>query len=432
MNAQHSQGLFSRGMLAVVAAQFLSAMADNALLFAALALLRLDRYPLWTEPLLQEFFVGAYILIAPFAGPFADAFPKGRVMLVSNGLKLAGALGMWMGLNPFLTYGLVGLGAAAYSPAKYGILSELVPSELLVKANGLLESSTIAAILSGAIAGGALADVSVKGALGVVTACYAAAAAANLLIPKLPPAHALGQWSPSAMMRDFIAAVRSMVKMEDTRFSMIGTSLFWGTGATMRFLLVAWVPVALAITTNRMPAYLNAMVAVGIVIGAGLASKFVSIGQGRSRAPGRRVDRCGRVPARPHHALAHRVPRHGTGRQLRRVLRRAVERAPARARSAKRGCRARHRGPESGRESLHARDDRSLYARRSRRRFHYRHRDALRPGTVSNHGHPLGASCPPPCRRTADRALKLFEGIDHATYFADYWSVHGGNPRQFC
>ncbi len=277
MNTSHNHGLFSRGMLAVVAAQFLSAMADNALLFAALALLRLDRYPHWTEPLLQEFFVGAYILLAPFAGPFADAFPKGRVMLVSNGLKLAGALGMWVGLNPFLTYGLVGLGAAAYSPAKYGILSELVPPELLVKANGLLESSTIAAILSGAIAGGALADLSVMGALGVVTACYAAAAAANLLIPKLPPAHALDRWSPGAMMRDFLAAVRSMVKMPDTRFSMIGTSLFWGAGGTMRFLLVAWVPVALAISTNRMPAYLNAMVAVGIVIGAGLASKFVTL-----------------------------------------------------------------------------------------------------------------------------------------------------------
>ncbi len=277
MNTPNSHGLFSRGMLAVVAAQFLSAMADNALLFAALALLRLDRYPLWTAPLLQEFFVGAYILLAPFAGPFADAFPKGRVMLLSNGLKLAGALGMWMGLNPFLTYGLVGFGAAAYSPAKYGILSELVPPELLVKANGLLESSTIAAILSGAIVGGALADLSVMGALGVVTACYAAAAAANLLIPKLPPAHALAQWSPNAMMRDFVAAVRCMVRMEDTRFSMIGTSLFWGAGGTMRFLLVAWVPVALAISTNRMPAYLNAMVAVGIVIGAGLASKFVTL-----------------------------------------------------------------------------------------------------------------------------------------------------------
>jgi len=269
--------LWSRAMLAVVAAQFLSAMADNALLFGALALLRIDRYPEWTEPLLQEFFVGAYILIAPFAGPFADALPKGRVMLISNGLKLAGALGMWAGLNPFLTYGLVGLGAAAYSPAKYGILSELVPPELLVKANGLLESSTIAAILAGAIAGGALADWSVWGALGVVTVLYGAAAAANLLIPRLAPAHPLTTYSLGSMLRDFVSAIRSMVKVQDTRFSMVGTSLFWGTGGTMRFLLVAWVPVALGITTNSMPAYLNAMVAVGIVIGAGLAAKFVTL-----------------------------------------------------------------------------------------------------------------------------------------------------------
>ena len=278
MDSQQPGGsLWSRGMLAVIAAQFLSAMADNALLFGALALLRLDRYPAWTEPLLQEFFVAAFILLAPFVGPFADTLPKGRVMLISNGLKLAGALGMWLGLNPFLAYGLVGVGAAAYSPAKYGILSELVSAELLVKANGLLESSTIAAILLGAIAGGVLADWNVEGALGTVTACYGAAAAANLLIPRLRPAHALRSFSLSSILRDFGSAVRVMAKTPDTRFSMIGTSLFWGTGGTMRFLLVAWVPVALGISNNRMPAYLNAMVAVGIVVGAGLAAKFVTL-----------------------------------------------------------------------------------------------------------------------------------------------------------
>src|SRR5271156_4821902 len=119
-------------MAAVLAAQFLSAMADNALLFATLALLKAQLYPQWTEPLLQEFFVGAFIILAPFAGPFADALPKGRVMLISNGLKLLGALGMFVGLNPFLTYGMVGVGAAAYSPAKYGILSELVSPDQLV------------------------------------------------------------------------------------------------------------------------------------------------------------------------------------------------------------------------------------------------------------------------------------------------------------
>src|SRR5882724_5741508 len=277
MDSKQSGALWSRGLAAVLAAQFLSAMADNALLFGALALLRIDRYPAWTEPLLQEFFVGAYIIIAPFAGPFADALPKGRVMLISNGLKLAGALGMWVGLNPFLTYGLVGIGAAAYSPAKYGILSELVSADLLVKANGLLESSTIAAILVGAVAGGVLADWNVWGTLGVVTVCYGAAAAANLLIPRLPVARALSSISLGAVLRNFGTAVRMMVKTPDTRFSMVGTSLFWGTGGTMRFLLVAWVPVALGITDIKTPAYLNGTLAVGIVIGAALASKFIKL-----------------------------------------------------------------------------------------------------------------------------------------------------------
>jgi MFS transporter, LPLT family, lysophospholipid transporter len=264
-------------MVAVLVAQFLSALADNALLFGALALLRMDRYPAWTEPLLQEFFVGAYILLAPFVGPFADALPKGRVMLLANALKLAGALGMCVGLNPFIAYGLVGAGAAAYSPAKYGILSELVPPQLLVKANGVMESSTIAAILAGAIAGGTLADWNVWGGLAIVAACYAAAIGANLLIPRLAPAHPLGRTSLVGILRDFATAVRVLVRTPDARFSMTGTSLFWGTGSTMRFLLVAWVPVALGITTNRMPAYLNAMVAVGIVIGAALAAKFVTL-----------------------------------------------------------------------------------------------------------------------------------------------------------
>jgi LPLT family lysophospholipid transporter-like MFS transporter len=272
-------------MMAVLAAQFLSALADNALLFGALALLRIDHYPAWTEPLLQEFFVAAFIILAPFAGPFADALPKGRVMLISNGLKLAGALGMWAGLNPFLSYGMVGVGAAAYSPAKYGILSELVSADQLVKANGLLESSTIAAILAGAIAGGVLADWNVWGALAIVTVCYGAAAAANLLIPRLPAARALSSVSLGTILRTFGNAVRVMVRTPDTRFSMTGTSLFWGAGATLRFLLVAWVPIALGITNNKMPAYLNGMVAVGIVIGAGLASKFITLARADRALP---------------------------------------------------------------------------------------------------------------------------------------------------
>ena len=269
--------LWTRGMVAVLIAQFVSALADNALLFGALALLKSEHYPDWTQPVLQEFFVGAYIILAPFAGPFADSMPKGRVMLIANGLKLAGALGLCLGMNPFLAYGLVGLGAAAYSPAKYGILSELTSAEHLVKANGLIESSTIAAILIGAVAGGKLSDWSIVGTLLVVTACYGVAALANLLIPRLPVAHRLDTLSMAGVLSDFTSAVRAILRNPDTRFSMTGTSLFWGAGMTLRFLLVAWVPIALGITTNSMPAYLNAVVAVGIVIGAGLAGKLVTL-----------------------------------------------------------------------------------------------------------------------------------------------------------
>jgi LPLT family lysophospholipid transporter-like MFS transporter len=140
-----------------------------------------------------------------------------------------------------------------------------------------MESSTIAAILIGAVAGGTLADWNVRGALAAVAGCYALAALANLLIPRLAPAHTLSSYSVRNILRDFGQALRKLFSVSDARFSVIGTSLFWGAGSTMRFLLIAWVPVALGITNNRMPAYLNAMVAVGIIAGAGLAAKFVTL-----------------------------------------------------------------------------------------------------------------------------------------------------------
>ena len=268
---------WTRAILAVLGAQFLSAIADNALLFGALAVLKSDHYAAWTVPLLQEFFVAAYIVLAPFAGPFSDALPKGRVMLICNGIKCIGTAGMLLGVNPFLAYGLVGLGAAGYSPAKYGILTELVTPTQLVKANSWMESSTIAAILIGAVAGGRLADWNVHGTLVLVVACYGAAAAATLLIPRGTGERTLASLSLLSLSRGFIAACRRLWRVPDARFSVIGTSLFWGGASTMRFLLVAWVPVALGITTNRMPAYLTGMVAVGIVVGALLAARFITV-----------------------------------------------------------------------------------------------------------------------------------------------------------
>ncbi|EAC0957793.1 lysophospholipid transporter LplT [Salmonella enterica subsp. enterica] len=269
--------IWSKGMLSVIVAQFLSAFGDNALLFATLALLKAQFYPDWSQPVLQMVFVGAYILFAPFVGQIADSFAKGRVMMVANGLKLAGAAGICLGVNPFVGYTLVGIGAAAYSPAKYGILGELTTGDKLVKANGLMEASTIAAILLGSVAGGVLADWHVIAALVACALAYAGAVAANLFIPKLVAARPGQSWQLSAMTRSFFSACVVLWRNGETRFSLVGTGLFWGAGVTLRFLLVLWVPVALGITDNATPTYLNAMVAVGIVVGAGAAAKLVTL-----------------------------------------------------------------------------------------------------------------------------------------------------------
>lgn len=269
--------LRSKGMMAVIAAQFLSAFGDNALLFATLALLKAEFYPDWSQPILQMVFVGAYIIFAPFVGQLADSFPKGRVMMFANGLKLLGAASICFGFNPFIGYTLVGIGAAAYSPAKYGILGELTTGDKLVKANGLMESSTIAAILLGSVAGGVLADWHVLAALGVCAVVYGGAVVANLFIPKLPVARPGQSWRVKPMTGSFFTACRVLWRNGETRFSLMGTSMFWGAGVTLRFLLVLWVPVALGITDNATPTYLNAMVAIGIVVGAGAAAKLVTL-----------------------------------------------------------------------------------------------------------------------------------------------------------
>ena len=264
-------------MIAVLIAQFLSALADNALLFAAIALLKSQNAPDWQIPMLQEFFVIAFILMAPFVGPFADGFTKGRVMLVANCIKLLGAAAMFLHVPPLLAYGLVGLGAAAYSPAKYGILSELVAPERLVKANGLIEGSTIVAILLGALLGGMLADTSINIALVSVCACYLIAAIANTFIPKLPVARPDTKLQPPQLIKEFLAALKMLSSNQDARFSLIGSSIFWGAGSTLRLLLVAWVPVALGNNDMSMPANLSGTVAIGIAVGAALAANLVSL-----------------------------------------------------------------------------------------------------------------------------------------------------------
>ncbi|WP_345828449.1 lysophospholipid transporter LplT [Pantoea sp. BRR-3P] len=269
--------LLSRSMLAVIVAQFFSAFGDNALLFVTLAVLKNQYYPDWSQPILQMLFVATYILLAPFVGQMADSFAKGRVMMFGNSLKLLGALIICFGFNPFLGYTLVGIGAASYSPAKYGILTEITHGERLVKANGLMEGSTIAAILLGSVAGGILADWNLVAALVVCAMTYAMAVVANIFIPRLTAARPGQSWHFGAMLRSFVAATKILWRNGETRFSLLGTSLFWGAGVTLRFLLVLWVPVALGISDNKTPTTLNAMVAIGIVIGAAAAAKLVTL-----------------------------------------------------------------------------------------------------------------------------------------------------------
>jgi LPLT family lysophospholipid transporter-like MFS transporter len=272
----HDMPLLSIGMMAVLVAQFLSALGDNAVLIAAIAIVKSQGLP-QLVPMLQESFVVPFILLAPFVGQLADGFPKGRVMLVANLLKLVGALLMVAGVNPLTAYAVIGIGATMYSPAKYGILAQMFGSQKLVRANGMMEGSTIVAILLGVLLGGWLADRSLQWAFGGVVAAYGLAAFANLFIPKLPAERAGESFHPWLLLKKFAGSLALMFGNKDARFSLLGTSVFWGSGTTLRLMLFAWVPAALLITDNQTPANLMGMVSVGIVIGAATAGLWISL-----------------------------------------------------------------------------------------------------------------------------------------------------------
>lgn len=268
--------LMSLPMWAVLTAQFFSALADNAILIAAIAIVKSQGLPNLI-PLLQESFIAPFILLAPFVGQISDGFPKGRVMLFGNSLKLAGAIAMLSGINPISAYALIGIGAAVYSPAKYGILSQMFASASLVRANGMMEGSTIVAILLGVVLGGWLADQSLDGAFTGVMAAYTLALLANLFIPRLPVEKAFVDFNPWSLIKQFFTSLSILFKNPDSRFSLLGTAVFWGSGTTLRLMLFAWVPAALLITDNQTPANLMGAVSIGIVLGAVGAGLWVSL-----------------------------------------------------------------------------------------------------------------------------------------------------------
>ena len=267
----------NRGVRVLLGAQFLTAFADNAILFTAIAMLFFDHdappRAAWYVPALQASFLVAFVALAPWSGPFADRRPKPHVLLIGNVLKAAGAGLMFAGVEPLAAYALVGAGAAVYSPAKYGILPELVGSDRLVRANGWIEGSTILAIVLGTVVGSRIADRSISYALMMVIACYALSAAATLALPRLPAAQA----DAAAGIRTFVGRFRTLFETATWRFSMLGNALFWASAAVLRLLLVAWAPVVLLTATASDVADLTLFLALGIVVGALLVPHLIPI-----------------------------------------------------------------------------------------------------------------------------------------------------------
>ena len=279
----------------VLGAQFFSSLADNALLIAAIALLTSLNAPDWMTPLLRLAFVLSYILLASWVGVLADMWPKGRVMFVTNLIKIGGCLLLLFGSHPLLAYGVVGAGAAAYSPAKYGILSEILPPEKLVAANGWMEGLTVISIILGIVLGGVLVDpvvgealvdfahVPVVGqttladaAIAVVTLVYVVAALINLKIRDTGAKYPNARFNALGNVITFAKTCKTIFTDTFCVSSLLVTTLLWGTGAVLQFLVLRWADERLGLPLSQ-ASMLQAVVSVGIAFGAVLAARFVPI-----------------------------------------------------------------------------------------------------------------------------------------------------------
>ena len=296
-----------RGFYTILAAQFFSSLADNALLIAAIAqLFELDG-PAWMTPLLKFFFTVSYVLLAPFVGAFADAIPKGHVMFITNTIKIVGCIAMlfvdyveYTGIPEYAmvlgAYAIVGFGAAAYSPAKYGILTELLPAEKLVVANSWIEGLTVASIILGTVLGGALIspriatmllaidvphidtgiETPAEAAILVISGIYVVAAAFNLFIPDTGARYKRQQTNPVLLVRDFYDCFTMLWKDRLGQISLAVTTLFWGAGATLQFIVLTWAESHLGLALDK-GAVLQGVTAIGVAIGAALAGRFVAL-----------------------------------------------------------------------------------------------------------------------------------------------------------
>ena len=287
-----------KGFYTIMAAQFFSSLADNALLVAAIEMLKTSGAPGWNIPALTPMFALFYVILAPFVGAFADAIPKGTVMFISNAVKVLGCLLMLFGVHPLLAYALVGLGAAAYSPAKYGILTELLPNSQLVKANGWIEGLTILSIILGVLLGGQLIghvisrhllafdvplietgiETAPQAAIAVISGLYIVAALFNLRIPRTEaPLQPIAR-GVQGLVRDFSNCNARLWNDKLGQISLATTTLFWGVSGNLRVIVFAWAAAALAYTTQQASALVG-VVAIGTAIGAVLASLRMRLDQ---------------------------------------------------------------------------------------------------------------------------------------------------------
>ena len=284
------------GFYIIMAAQFFSSLADNALLVAAIALLMQADAPTWLTPYLKFFFVVSYVVLAPYVGAFADRLPKGKVMFIANAIKIFGCVAMLLDVDPLLAYAIVGLGAAAYSPAKYGILTEYLPHRKLVIANGWIEGLTVASIILGTMLGGLLIHAQVSGtlltfdlpfvdtsidtaaeaAIALIVVVYAVAAVFNLHVPDTGVALKPLPASPLDTLRDFTRCVAHLWRDHLGQISLAVTTLFWGAGATLQFIVIEWARSALGFDLSK-AAMLQGVTAFGIAIGAVVASLLVTL-----------------------------------------------------------------------------------------------------------------------------------------------------------
>ena len=284
------------GFYIIMAAQFFSSLADNALLVAAIALLMQADSPTWLTPYLKFFFVISYVVLAPWVGAFADRLPKGQVMFIANTVKILGCVTMLWGAHPLLAYAIVGLGAAAYSPAKYGILTELLPAEQLVIANAWIEGLTVLSIILGNVVGGMLIGPKVSGVLLrfdmpfidtsintppeaaiVVTALiYVVAALFNLAIPDTGARYQHQERNPVRLLVDFSRCFLMLWRDKLGQISLAVTTLFWGAGACLQFIVLKWAERSLRLPLEE-GAMLSGVSAVGIALGAMIAAKIIPL-----------------------------------------------------------------------------------------------------------------------------------------------------------